>query len=255
MMMAMRFASQALLILVLAGFAVAGEPKHGDFGSETIKIGGVTREYRLVAPRTVDLTKPAPLVIAFHGMLIDSKDVMPQYMRLNETAEKRQFIIAYPNAIGKSWGLAPEKARNDLALFDALLDKLNATYKIDPNRVYVVGMSNGGYFAHLVGRERSTIVAAVASHSGPLGLQTLFGLRAARKFPVLIIHGARDGLFPIAIARENRDKYKREGHETQYVELKNIGHMWGTNAGVNEIIWKFFADHPLEKKNEPSGRD
>jgi pimeloyl-ACP methyl ester carboxylesterase len=91
-------------------------------------------------------------------------------------------------------------------------------------------------------------VAAVASHSGPLGLQTLFGVRAERKFPVLIIHGDQDGLFPIGIARENRDKYKREGHEVKYVELKNVGHMWGVKDDINETIWKFFADHPLERK-------
>jgi poly(3-hydroxybutyrate) depolymerase len=127
----MFFASQVLLVLTPAG---AGGPKHGDFGSETIKVGNATREYRLVAPKTVDLTKPAPLVIAFHGMLIDSKDVMPQYTRLSETAEKRGFLIAYPNAIGKSWGIAPEKVKDDLAFFDALLGRLSATYKIDPDR-------------------------------------------------------------------------------------------------------------------------
>jgi polyhydroxybutyrate depolymerase len=195
------------------------------------------------------------LVVAFHGMLIDSKDVMPQYTKLNETAEKHGFIIAYPNAIRKSWGIAPEKVENDLAFFDALLRKLAATYKIDQDRVYVVGMSNGGYFAHLVGRERSKIVAAVASHSGPLGLQTLLGVNAERKFPALIIHGALDRIFPVVIARENRDKYRREGHEVKYVELKNVGHMWGTKADINETIWKFFDNHPLEKKYESSGRD
>jgi polyhydroxybutyrate depolymerase len=248
----MLLASQALLVLMFAGFAGAGDPKNGDFGSETVKVGNATREYRLFAPKTVDLAKPAPLVVAFHGMLIDSKDVMPQYTKLNETAEKRGFIIAYPNAIENSWGIAPEKVKNDLAFFDALLRKLSATYKIDPDRVYVVGMSNGGYFAHLVGKERSRTVAAVASHSGPLGLQTLLGVNAERKFPVLIIHGALDRLFPVWIARENRDKYKREGHEVKYVELKNVGHMWGTKADINETIWKFFDDHPLEKKYEPS---
>jgi polyhydroxybutyrate depolymerase len=243
------------LILAFARGGGSGAPKHGDFGSEIIRDVGARRYYRLFAPKTVDLTKPAPLGIAFYGMLIDSKDVTPQYTKLNETAEKRGFIIAYPNAIGKIWGIAPEKVKNDLAFFDALLDKLRATYKIDPNRVYVVGMSNGRYFAHLVERDRSKIVAAAPSRSGPLGLQTLFGVRAARKFPGLIIHGAQDRLFPIGIARENQDKYKREGHETQYAELKNVGHMWGAKADINETIWKFFADHPLEKKYEPSGRD
>lgn len=231
---------------VLAPSAKAGERGPGDFGSETIKVGAATREYRLVVPKSVDLSQPAPLVIAFHGMLIDSKDFMPLYTKLNETAERHQFLLAYPNAEGRSWGLTPENVQSDVAFFDALLKKLSTDYHVDANRIYVLGMSNGGYFAHLVARERSKTVAAAASHSGPLGLQTLLGVRAERKFPVLIIHGTKDQIFPIEWARENRDKYEREGHEVKLVELSGVGHVWGTKNDINETIWQFFADHPRE---------
>jgi polyhydroxybutyrate depolymerase len=163
--------------------AEPAEPKHGEFAAESVKVGNDKREYRLVVPKSVDLTKPAPLVIAFHGFLIDSKDLMPKYTMLNDTAAKHKFIIVYPEAIKKGWGLVPDKIKKDLAFFDALLAKLTAEYKIDPDRVYVLGMSNGGYFAHLVGKERSKTVAAVASHSGPLGAQALLGINADRKFP------------------------------------------------------------------------
>jgi polyhydroxybutyrate depolymerase len=238
----------AAVCLMLSASPAAAKPGHGNFASETVKVGGETRKYRLVVPATVDLSKPAPLVMAFHGMLIDSKDLMQWYTGLNETAKKHKFLIAYPNAIKRSWGLAPVKVKKDLAFFDALLAKVSAAYKIDLDRVYVVGMSNGGYFAHLVGKERSKTVAAVASHSGPLALQTLVGVNAARKFPVLIIHGDRDRLLPVSWARENRDKYKREGHEVKYVELRGLGHVWGTKVNINETIWRFFADHPRKKK-------
>lgn len=101
----------------------AAQTRHGEFAGEIVKVGDTTREYRLVVPRTVDLSTPAALVVAFHGMLIDSKDVMPKYTRLNEAAEKHKFILAYPDAIGKSWGIDPAKVKNDLAFFDALLSK------------------------------------------------------------------------------------------------------------------------------------
>jgi polyhydroxybutyrate depolymerase len=247
----MSFVSRVLLAWVCAGFGGAvgaAESKPGEFGSESVKVGGALRQYRLVVPKTVDLSKPAPLVVAFHGMLIDSKDLMPRYSKLNETAEKHQFLIAYPEAVGKSWGLTPDKVKNDLAFFDALVAKVSADYKIDEDRVYVLGMSNGGYFAHVVGRERSKVVAAVASHSGPLGLDTLLGIHAARKFPVLIIHGDQDKLLPVDWARENRDKYRKEGHEVKYVELSGYGHVWGIKVDINETIWKFFADHPRDKQ-------
>jgi polyhydroxybutyrate depolymerase len=238
----------AVAVFCLSSAATAAEPRHGTFAAESIKVGKDDREYRLVIPKSVDLTKPAPLVFAFHGFLVDSKDVMPLYTKLGDAAEKHHFILVYPNAIDRSWALTPDKMVKDLAFFDALLKKLSADYKIDPDRIYATGMSNGGYMAHFVGKERSTVVAAVACHSGALGLQTLLGINAERKFPVMIIHGDKDGIISVKTARENRDKYKKEGHEVKYVEVPGLNHWWAADAGINDQIWEFFAEHPLKTK-------
>lgn len=246
--MTLRYLSILALAILSAVSLPAAEPRQGEFASETIKVGSDTREYRLVVPKSVDLKKPAPLVFAFHGFLIDSKDVMPRYSKLNETAEKHKFILVYPNAIDRSWSLTPDKMKKDLAFFDALLKKIQGEYQIDPDRIYATGMSNGGYMAHFVGKERSKVIAAVACHSGALGLQTLLGVNAERKFPVMIIHGDKDNILNVAIARENRDKYKREGHVVEYVEIPGQSHWWAADRGINDQIWKFFADHPREKK-------
>jgi polyhydroxybutyrate depolymerase len=155
------------------------------------------------------------------------------------------FLLVFPAAVEGSWGLAPEKVEADLAFFDALVAGLGARYRIDPARVYVLGMSNGGYFAHLVGKERSRSVAAVCSHSGPLGLQTLFGIGAERKFPVMIVHGAEDRTFPVAIARENRDTYREEKHKVSYVEVPGLGHGWAGEEDIGSRIWAFFEANPL----------
>src|SRR5689334_5166149 len=102
--------------------AVAAESpkKRGVFPSETVKIGDVRREYRLYVPQKADASKPIPLVFAFHGYLIDSKDVMPVYTKLDETAEKHGFLLVYPNALDRSWALSPKKMVDDIAFFDAL---------------------------------------------------------------------------------------------------------------------------------------
>jgi len=238
----------ALVASIVCGCAGRPEPpptaKHGEFASEVLMVGRAQREYRLFVPTSVDLARPAPLVVAFHAMLIDSKDVMPRYTGLNETARRHGFVIAYPNAIGGVWGLLPDRTAADIAFFDALLRHLWVTYRIDPDRVYVLGMSNGGYFAQLLARERSTTLAAAASHSGLLGLEALGGVNAARKFPVLIVHGTLDLIFPYPLARENANKYRREGHEVKYIEVPGLAHAWATDANVNEQIWSFFAAHP-----------
>ena len=120
MPLVMPFVDRVLLAALLVGFASAAHavtPQHGEFAAERLQVGGVMREYRLVVPRSVDLEKPAPLVIAFHGMLLDTKDLMPRYTKLNETADKHGFIIAYPNALDRSWGLKPEKVKRRSGVF------------------------------------------------------------------------------------------------------------------------------------------
>jgi polyhydroxybutyrate depolymerase len=230
---------------MFAGAAFAAG-RAGTFADESLRVGADQRHYRLVVPKTVDFKKPAPLVFAFHGFLVDSKDAMPVYSRLNETAEKHRFILVYPNALDRSWALSPDKMARDLAFFDALLKKLSTDYQIDPDRIYAAGMSNGGYFAHFVGKERSKVVAAVACHSGMLGLQAALGIRAERKFPVLIVHGDKDKIIRVGAARQNRDQYLKEGHEVKYVEVPGLPHWWANSADINETIWNFFVVHPLK---------
>ena len=96
-------------LILFNSFTVASAAggKHGEFGDERIDVNGVERVYRLVVPKSVDLKTASPLVIAFHGIKIDSKDLMPRYTKLNETADKHGFILAYPNAVDQSWGLSP----------------------------------------------------------------------------------------------------------------------------------------------------
>src|SRR4029453_7066943 len=140
----MRLAGNISILVILMRLwspAPAAEPRQGNFASESLQVGKDQREYRLVVPKTVDLKKPAPLVLAFHGLALDSKDAMPVYTKLNETAEKHRFILVYPNAEGHSWALTPSKMLKDLAFFDTLLKRLSADYQIHPHRIFGVGMS------------------------------------------------------------------------------------------------------------------
>jgi polyhydroxybutyrate depolymerase len=239
---------------------VAGQA--GVFPDETITVWDQKREYRLVVPATVDLGKPAPLVFAFHGMGEDSKDNMPVATGLNELASAHKFIVVYPGAElwqlpqgwVKAWAMTPGQAAADLAFFDALLARLEGQYKIDRNQVYVTGMSNGAYFANLVGRERPAVVAAVAAHSSELGVIDVEALYTGRKFPVMLIHGVDDPIFPVASARQERDIYAAAGHEVTYVEVPGLGHAWATQVKINDQIWDFFASHPLNAPAKAAGK-
>ncbi len=236
--------------------AVAATPtvfpgKTGTFEDEKITVNGEEREYRLVVPDSVDLTKTAPIVFAFHGMGIDNKDHMAATSGLPELAAEHKFILVFPAAstqqlgaaMVKAWALAPAHIPADLAFFDALLAKLQTHYRIDANAIFITGMSNGAYFAHLLGRERSEVIAAVAAHSGELGLEQLGLIATGRKFPVMIIHGDADQVFPVENARRARDIYEKSGHPVTYLEIPNWIHDW--YRPVDEKIWDFFDSHRL----------
>jgi polyhydroxybutyrate depolymerase len=228
-------------------------PKAGVFPDETITVGPEVREYRLVVPATVDLTKPAPLVFAFHGMGDDNKDHMPVTTGLNDLAAEHRFILVYP-ASGPivtergtihGWALTPDRAAADLAFFDALRARLESRYRIDPAAVYLTGMSNGAYFAHLVAREDQDVVAAVAAHSGELGELDLYKLTEGRKFPVLMIHGDADPIFPVDGARHDAALYQATGHEVKLIIVPGLAHAWGPPDAYNEQIWNFFQSHRI----------
>lgn len=221
--------------------------KHGTFPNESIRVGDTDRLYRLVVPETVDLKKPVPLMFAFHGFLLDSKDRLPVYTRLPALAEREGFILVFPNGLERRWRLR-QNGNIDLDFFGKLFEHISSRHNIDLNRVYVVGMSNGAYFANLVGAQYGERIAALAAHSGGLGVLAQTGVKAKRKYPVMLIHGDLDKIVPVDESRKARDIYKQEGHKVHYVEIKGLRHFWASRSKVNDQIWKFLEENPIQAK-------
>ncbi|MBI3830075.1 MAG: dienelactone hydrolase family protein [Planctomycetes bacterium] len=227
--------------------------KAGVFADEKLKVGERERAYRLVVPENLDPKKPAPLVFAFHGGIIDSKELMPVYSQLDALAKKEKFILVYPNADNKiGWWLVKALAQGDIRFFDELLKRLSAQYNVDLNRVYCTGMSSGGFFCHLLASERSEKIAAIAAHSAGLGALA-GGVDPQKKTAVLVLHGAKDPVISVEEGRKARDAYQKAGFPVKYVEYPDVGHHWALFQGVNETIWKFFVEHPLGCK-APEGK-
>ena len=224
--------------------------KSGTFKDVKITARGKEREYRLVVPKSVDPEKPVPLVFAFHGFLIDSKDLMPVYTQLDKLAEDKGFILVYPNGLNRSWPLWAGAAKDDLALFDELYDNLGEKYNIDRSRVYLAGMSNGAFFSHLLATQRDDKIAAIVMHSGSLGLAGLLDPKAKHKYAVLVVHGTKDFIFPMEEAHKTRDAYKKWGHPVECIEVEDLNHIWAAKQGINEKIWEFFEKHPLEEEEK-----
>lgn len=115
----------------------------------SIVSGGTTREYLLHVPASYDRTKQAPLVISLHGAM-NWPAFQQNLTRWNTRADENGFIVVYPAGMGtglKTWfmnGSRTPSQMPDVKFISDLIDKLEAAYNIDPARIYVDGMSNGG---------------------------------------------------------------------------------------------------------------
>lgn len=216
-------------------------------GNVTVRVAGHIRSYRAAIPKVSPPAAGFPVVVAFHGFG-DTKDLMPLYSGLDDLARRHGALVVYPQSRPGAWPLVLEWAKPDFAFFDALLDDLDRRYRIDRSRIFVAGMSNGGYFTHLLASQRASVIAAIAPHSGGLGAVALGTVPVTRRFPVMIIHGAADNIVKIDEARKAKAYYEKRGHEVRYIEVSGLGHAWalrGQTQSMNDQIWSFLASHPL----------
>lgn len=254
----------SFLLALAAGLArpvsgdVPADPSKGKGGetgvlsSQKIEVGGVERSYRLVAPR--GRKKAAPLVYVFHGRGGDG-DGIARYSGFETLANSEDFLAVFPDAIGGEWEL--RGGERDLAFFDALHARICAQYDVDRNRVFATGMSMGGYFSNFVAAKRSEVIAAIAPHSGGLGALAVTGVDAARKYPVLVIHGDADQIVPVSEGRKTKELYEKAGHEVVYREIEKLGHTWAGQHKITREIWDFFVAHPKgsgDAAKEPGAR-
>jgi polyhydroxybutyrate depolymerase len=220
-------------------------PKGGAAGTADVelKVGEQTRSCRLVVPEGLNPANPVPLVFVFHGL----GDVfITRYSGFEELGKKKGFIVAFPNGVNRQWDLRASDENRDLRYFDALLEHITSKYNVDLRRVYATGMSMGGFFSNLLASKRSDRIAAIAPHSGGLGVLAIRGIKAKRKYPVMIVQGAADPLVRVEQGRSSRDAYLKEGHAVEYVEIKDLAHIWARSEDITEKMWKFFTDHPMK---------
>jgi polyhydroxybutyrate depolymerase len=192
-----RLALAALVLASAAGAAAAAVAPVAKESAGRIKVGALERRYDLYDPGKA---KHPPLVIVLHGGGGNAANAA-QMTGFSAVAEKEGFIVAYPDGTGRlaprllTWNsghccaYAMEEKVDDVAFISALIDELVKTRGVDPKRVYVTGMSNGGMMSHRLGIELSDKVAAIAPVVG-----ALFGDEKQPKKPVpaLIIVGAED---------------------------------------------------------------
>jgi polyhydroxybutyrate depolymerase len=163
--------------------------------SGSIIHNGVERTYIFYTSETQAASQP--LLIAMHGYTQTAQGIM-QYSHFNQLAESEGFAVVYPQGIGNSWnvGFSGGSTADDLGFIDALIDTLSAEYNIDTDRVYVTGLSNGGFMCYRLAYQLSNKIAAIAAVAGTVSTAGFQSWLSDLPVPVLHIHGTSDFVVP-----------------------------------------------------------
>jgi len=165
---------------------------------ESIVHDGEQRDYTLYFPSSYDSnTENYALVFNFHGFTSNGEQ-QRLYSQMDLVSDTAQFVVCYPEGIGNAWnvGWAFGSMEDDVGFTSAMIDKFIAEHRIDPNRVYACGMSNGGFFSYKLACELSNKIAAVASVTGSIVPNQIPECTPGRAVPVLEIHGTDDPIVP-----------------------------------------------------------
>lgn len=188
--------------------------------------GKTAYNFWLNLPDSSILNNNPPVLVFLHGKSLSGTDLnrVKKYGVIHEIEKGRKVpaIVIAPQVANGSWN--PDKVLE-------VLQYVQKLYKTDTNRVYVCGMSLGGYGTmHFAGKYANKITAAVALCGGgnPKDACNMASI------PMWIQHGNRDEAVPVRYSREmvNAIKQCNNGKNLIYTEIA------GANHGALERIFR-----------------
>jgi predicted peptidase len=252
-------------IVAMTAFAIPAAANAAEPEAHVFKADGKTLPYRLLKPADIEAGKKYPLVLILHGAgergTDNAKQLVwfwdekkPSVMTRPEVAKEKAFVIVPQCPEGKRFVEVPwEKGSykspeisEPLKLTLALVDSFIKDNPIDLDRVYVIGMSMGGYGALDAVQRRPELFAACVSICGAGDLSKA---KDIAHVPVWAFHGADDTAVPVSGSREMIAALKKAGAGPKYTEYPKVGHNSWSPAFEEKEFWNWiFAQKRQPKK-------
>jgi predicted peptidase len=181
-----------------------------------------------------------PVILFLHGQNESGRDLnkvrshgLPKFV---ETRKNFPFIVVSPQCLeGAFWSDDEE-----IQFLDALLAEVLAHYRADPERVYVTGLSMGGYGTWRLAMEYPSRFAAIAPICGG-GLQRKAG--KIKDLPVWVFHREQDQNVPLDASARMVRALRRHGSDVRFTIYPGQGHDAWTRTYRNPRLYEWFLSH------------
>jgi len=214
-----------------------------EYEALTFQADGITVPYRFFKPKQTS-GKKYPLVIFLHGAggrgkdnkkQLDDQIVGPCRWALPESQAKNPCFVLAPQSGGR-WAWSEKPA----AVVKKLIDKTAGDFPIDTSRIYLTGLSMGGYGTWRMLASYPDFFAAAMPVCGK-GDTTAAGKIVKGKTPIWAFHGARDSVVKPEGSRSMVAAIEKAGGQVKYTEYPDVGHnSWeGAYSDPHLLDWTF----------------
>jgi serine protease Do len=204
-------------------------PKKSDVGLLKRSTAAGDHEYWLYVPENYDPNVSHALVVWLHPAgKVGDRDIEAFVNTWSGDCADRHFIVLGPKAENESGWLASEA--------DVVLEEVQAVmeqYTIDPQRVVVHGMANGGQMAFYLGFHSRNVVRGVAVTGAALTIQPPDNLPSQR-LSFFVVAGDKDPLAKSIM--ETKPKLAKQKFSVVYREIPDMGRQYLDAQTLEEII-------------------
>jgi predicted esterase len=177
------------------------------------------RHSYVYVPRTLDRTRPAPVLVFFHG---SGGNFKAYSWILAEVADRLGFIVVAPTNGFGNW-----READTLDCLDAALRGAEHVAKVDRTRVHVMGLSNGGLaISQLAGAQGARFASLIflSPVFDDAQIKSAEFARQCRDRPVLVLTGAGDDRIPLDYVETNVRQMEQRGVRVEMQVFTDANH-------------------------------
>jgi predicted peptidase len=233
--------SLALLTLLAGPLAAFGAETQTGFVTKEFKnADDTTSKYVVFVPAAYDGKTEYPVILFLHGAgETKGGTKMPVEVGIGPVIKKQEktfpFLVVIPQSEKRTWSAASDDGKRALKMLEATQKE----YKTDAKRVYLTGLSMGGYGTWSMAAafpDKWAAIVPVCGGGNPKDAEKI------KNIPCWCFHGDKDTAVPVTKSQEMIEALKKAGGKPKYTEYPGVGHnSWDQAFGTKEL-WTWLAE-------------